>query len=54
MTREELGEAIGLLARWDHRADLKLTASERYWIRHRLDGLGVDLELIPLPPKEAA
>lgn len=52
MTREELGEVIGLLARWDHRADLNLVASERYYIRHRLNDLGVEIE--PSPPKEAA
>ena len=52
MTRDELGEAIGLLARWDHRADLKLVASERYYIKHRLNDLGVEIE--PSQPKEAA
>lgn len=50
MTRAELSEAIGLLARWDHRKDLKLTASEMYWCKHRLEELGIDLD----PPRAIA
>jgi hypothetical protein len=53
MTVDELMEALGLYTRWCKRDTLKLTASERYWIRHRLSELGVVLELTPEPKRYA-
>ena len=43
MTREALGEAIGLLARYDHRVDLKLKQWEIALLWIRLEDWGVGL-----------
>ena len=48
---EELIEAVGLYTRWTKRDVLKLTASERFWLKHRLTELGIELAN---DPKRAA
>jgi hypothetical protein len=49
LTEDELSEAIGILARWKHRKELKLIASEIYWLKVRLEDLGIVLNREPAP-----
>lgn len=43
MKPEDLVEAVGLYTRWMKRIELKLTSSEIFWCRYRLEQLGVVL-----------
>lgn len=44
MSEDELREAVGLYTRWRKRDELKVTATERFYLRYRLAELNVKLD----------